>query len=169
MNASLEVSRHGPRSGVSASYPPSLPCGLTSPRSHRRVPHRQERGSKSLGATSSGENGSAGMGAWARSVVRVPHTPTASVRIESSEIVRRRSATWAGISAEIVQVTRLQEVEVRFAAPVHLGDEVDRVVGLVSAQRDALTARHVLAQRDDCPRSATASCHQCGSQFHQCV
>lgn len=44
----------------------------------------------------------------------------ASIRIEPSDIVLRRSATWEGMSAEIVQVTRSRPVELHFAAPVHL-------------------------------------------------
>ncbi|MBV8456051.1 MAG: helix-turn-helix transcriptional regulator [Acetobacteraceae bacterium] len=43
-----------------------------------------------------------------------------SVEIEPAGVARRRSAIWDGMSAEIVQTTRLERFEVRFQAPVHL-------------------------------------------------
>ncbi|MBV8458879.1 MAG: helix-turn-helix transcriptional regulator [Acetobacteraceae bacterium] len=66
-----------------------------------------------------------------RSVTRVQHEPVLvlpevprairhSVEIEPAEIARRRSATWDGMAAEIVQMTRLESFHVRFKAPVHL-------------------------------------------------
>lgn len=45
---------------------------------------------------------------------------SASIRIEPSDGVKRRSAAWGGMSAEIVRVTPLRPVQLHFAAPVHL-------------------------------------------------
>jgi AraC family transcriptional regulator len=50
----------------------------------------------------------------------VPRVIRHSVEIEPAEIARRRSAIWDGMSAELVQTTRLERFEVRFHASVHL-------------------------------------------------
>ena len=50
----------------------------------------------------------------------LPRVIRHSVEIEPAEIARRRSAIWDGMSAEIVQITRLERSQVRFQAPVHL-------------------------------------------------
>jgi AraC family transcriptional regulator len=42
------------------------------------------------------------------------------VEISPSGIVRRRTAIWPGMAAEIVQATRHDRIEFRFRAPVHL-------------------------------------------------
>jgi AraC family transcriptional regulator len=42
------------------------------------------------------------------------------VQISPSDVVKRRSATWTGMTAEIVQATRRHKIESRFCAPVHL-------------------------------------------------
>jgi AraC family transcriptional regulator len=42
------------------------------------------------------------------------------VEISPSDVVKRRTATWPGMAAEIVQVTRPERMESRFCAPVHL-------------------------------------------------
>ena len=50
----------------------------------------------------------------------LPRVIRHSVEIEPAGITRRRSAIWDGMSAEIVQTTRLERSEVHFQAPVHL-------------------------------------------------
>jgi AraC family transcriptional regulator len=42
------------------------------------------------------------------------------VEISPSDIVKRRTASWPGMAAEIVQATRCDWIESRFCAPVHL-------------------------------------------------
>jgi AraC family transcriptional regulator len=42
------------------------------------------------------------------------------VEISPSDNVKRRTATWPGMAAEIVQATRHDRIESRFCAPVHL-------------------------------------------------
>jgi AraC family transcriptional regulator len=55
-----------------------------------------------------------------------PHSPSTvepappAVQVYPSDIVTRRVATGAGVSAEIVQATRRQRMEIRFRAPLHL-------------------------------------------------
>src|SRR5579859_4898293 len=44
----------------------------------------------------------------------------AIVEISPADIVKRRTATWPGMAAEIVQATRHDRIESRFCAPVHL-------------------------------------------------
>src|ERR1700674_5327940 len=39
------------------------------------------------------------------------------VEISPSDIVKRRTATWTGMAAEIVQATRRERIESRFCAP----------------------------------------------------
>ena len=46
--------------------------------------------------------------------------PEATVQILPAEIVKRRTAAWNGMRAEIVQVTRRERLEVRFRAQSHL-------------------------------------------------
>jgi len=43
-----------------------------------------------------------------------------TVEISPSDIVKRRTAIWPGMTAEIVQATRLDRIESRFCATVHL-------------------------------------------------
>jgi AraC-like DNA-binding protein len=43
-----------------------------------------------------------------------------AVEISPADIVKRRAATWDGMAAEIVQVTRREKTEYRFRAPRHL-------------------------------------------------
>ena len=43
-----------------------------------------------------------------------------TVEISPSDIVKRRTATWPGMAAEIVQATRRDRIESRFCAPRHL-------------------------------------------------
>jgi AraC family transcriptional regulator len=42
------------------------------------------------------------------------------VEISPPDIVKRRTAAWPGMAAEIVQATRRDRIETRFCAPVHL-------------------------------------------------
>jgi AraC family transcriptional regulator len=60
-----------------------------------------------------------------RSEARQPYHRAATdmdrfVEIFPSDIVKRRTATWPGMAAEIVQATRPDRTESRFCAPVHL-------------------------------------------------
>jgi AraC family transcriptional regulator len=61
-----------------------------------------------------------------RNQARRPHHRAATdmvdpiVEISPSDIVKRRTATWPGMTAEIVQATRPDRIESRFCAPVHL-------------------------------------------------
>jgi AraC family transcriptional regulator len=43
-----------------------------------------------------------------------------TVKISPSDVVKRRTAIWPGMTAEIVQATRLDRIESGFCAPVHL-------------------------------------------------
>jgi len=43
-----------------------------------------------------------------------------AVEITPCDVVKRRAATWEGMAAEIVQVTKHQSIEFRFRAPRHL-------------------------------------------------
>jgi AraC family transcriptional regulator len=43
-----------------------------------------------------------------------------SVEIFPTDIVKRRTVAWGGMTAEIVQATRSERIEYRFQAPVHL-------------------------------------------------
>jgi hypothetical protein len=43
-----------------------------------------------------------------------------AVEISPSDIVRRRSVTWNGMAAEIVQATMREKIEFRFRGPRHL-------------------------------------------------
>jgi AraC family transcriptional regulator len=76
--------------------------------------------SSRLDAKLRGQNDKTGPGGWTWSDAQAPYTAKPSVRIEPADNVRRRSVAWAGMSAEIVRVTRLQKVEMSFAAPAHL-------------------------------------------------
>jgi AraC-like DNA-binding protein len=61
--------------------------------------------------------------AWSSGLSRPSIRPAQverSIRIDPPEIVKRRSASWAGMSVEIVQVTRLLKFEMRSASPEHL-------------------------------------------------
>ncbi len=55
-----------------------------------------------------------------------PHGRTAvdvihpAVKILPPDVVKRRTVTWPGITAEIVQATRPDRIESRFRAPLHL-------------------------------------------------
>jgi AraC family transcriptional regulator len=42
------------------------------------------------------------------------------VQVYPSDVVKRRTVTWDGMAAEIVQATRREKMEFRFRAPVHL-------------------------------------------------
>jgi AraC family transcriptional regulator len=54
-----------------------------------------------------------------RSRVRLANV-SPSVEIWPHDSIKRRTAKWPGVSAEIVQVTRLGTVSIRFQGPVHL-------------------------------------------------
>jgi AraC family transcriptional regulator len=61
----------------------------------------------------------------ARNQVHPPHrvagnTVQPIVEISPPDSVERRTASWPGMAAEIVQVTRSNRIESRFCAPVHL-------------------------------------------------
>ena len=61
----------------------------------------------------------------ARSQVHPPHrvagnTVQPIVEISPPDSVERQTASWPGMTAEIVQVTRSDRIESRFCAPVHL-------------------------------------------------
>jgi AraC family transcriptional regulator len=43
-----------------------------------------------------------------------------AVEVYPPDVVQRRSVTWGGIAAEIVQATRREKLEIRFRAPLHL-------------------------------------------------
>src|SRR5437870_2572370 len=43
-----------------------------------------------------------------------------TVEISPDDIVKRRAVTWDGMTAEIVQATRRERIELRFRAPHHL-------------------------------------------------
>jgi AraC family transcriptional regulator len=51
---------------------------------------------------------------------------TAGIAFSPDSIVRRQSASWRGIAAEIVQVTRREPFEYRLCAPFHLLIALDR-------------------------------------------
>jgi AraC family transcriptional regulator len=60
-----------------------------------------------------------------RQLHRMPDRPMVdvtdhAVEISPSDVVKRRTATWPGMAAEIVQATRPERMETRFCAPVHV-------------------------------------------------
>jgi AraC family transcriptional regulator len=50
----------------------------------------------------------------------VPFPGRRTIEIDPDDMVRRRSATWSGMSAESLQATELNRFSMRFRAPVHL-------------------------------------------------
>jgi AraC family transcriptional regulator len=59
-------------------------------------------------------------GGLSRPSIRAPQEPERSIRIDPTGIVKRRCASWAGMSVEIVQVLHLRKFEMRFVSSEHL-------------------------------------------------
>src|SRR5438270_12229555 len=51
---------------------------------------------------------------------RMANATNRAVEIYPSDIVKRRTVTWDGMAAEMVQATSCERIELRFRAPLHL-------------------------------------------------